>query len=84
MGIIAAVDFAVSFKYHTTKGESPVQMVFGRDMILHINHVSDWRYIRQCKQSQIDRDVIRENTTIIDHDYRVGDKVATQTKSLYK
>ena len=52
-------------------------------MILPINHVADWRYINQRKQTKIDKDVASENTTIIDHDYRVGDKVTTNMRSAY-
>ena len=58
--------------------------MFGRYMILPINHVADWRYICQRKQLKIDKDAIRENTTIIDHNYIVGDKLMTLTKSAYK
>ena len=53
-------------------------------MILPINHVADWRYIRQHNQTQINKDVIRENTTRIDHDYKVEDKVITTNRSAYK
>ena len=53
-------------------------------MIPHIDNISDWRYIRHRKQVQINKDVIREKTTRIDHNYRVGDKVMTGTKSAYK
>ena len=53
-------------------------------MIIPINHVAYLIYIPQCKQAQIDKDVIRENTTITDHNYRVGDKVMSKTKSAYK
>ena len=70
--------------YHTTKIKSPGQIVFGRDMILPITHVADWRYIRHRKQTQIDNDVILKNANRIDHDYIVGDKVLTGTKSEYK
>ena len=52
--------------------------------MLHINHVVDWRYICQRKKTQINKDVTRENTTRIDHDYRVGDKVMTNNRSAYK
>ena len=84
MVILVSAAFVVSSTYHTTKGKIPVQLVFGRYMILPINHIADWRYIRQRKHAQIDKDVIRENTTIIDHNYRVGDKVMTLTQSEYK
>ena len=46
MGILATVAFAVSSTYHMTNRKIPGQLVFGRDMILPINHVVDWRYIR--------------------------------------
>ena len=49
-----------------------------------INNLAHWRYIRQRKQTQINKDVNRENTTIIDYDYRVGDKAMTKIRSAYK
>ena len=50
MGILAAADFAVRSTYHRTKGKSLVQLLFGQDMILPINHIYNWRYIRQRTQ----------------------------------
>ena len=41
-------------------------------------------YIRQHKQTQINKDIICENTTKIYHDYRVGDKVVTTNSSTFK
>ena len=41
-GILAATMFAVRATYHTTLEESPIQLVFFRDAILNIKHVSDW------------------------------------------
>ena len=75
IGILAAADFAVRSTYHRWKGKIPGQLVFGMYIILPINHVADWRYIRQRKQTQINKYLDRENTTRIDYDYRVGDKV---------
>ena len=70
--------------YQRTKVKSPGQLVFGQDMILPINHVADWRYIRQHKQAQIDRDVICENTTRSHKNYRLEYKIMNRTKSAYK
>ena len=84
MGILAALAFAVQSIYHKNKDKSPGQLVFGRDMILPINHVAYWRYIRQRKQTQINKDINHENTTIIDHDYIVGDKFMNKNRSAYK
>ena len=53
-------------------------------MIRPINHIADWRYTRQRKQTQTNKDAARENTTRINHDYRVGDKVMKNIKSEYK
>ena len=84
MGILAAAYFELKYTYHRKKGKSPGQIVFGQDLILPINHISSQRYKRQREQAQIDKDVIRENTTRIDHNYRVGDKLMILTKSAYK
>ena len=64
--------------------KTPDQFLFFRYMILPINHVLDWRYIRQRKQTQIKKDTSREYNTIIDHNYRLVDKVTTKIRSAYK
>ena len=48
-GILATTMFAVHATYHTTLQASPMQLLFGRDAILNIKHVSDWEHIRQRK-----------------------------------
>ena len=40
-GILAATMFTVSATYHTTLQASPMQLVFGRDAILNIQHAAD-------------------------------------------
>ena len=52
-GILAATMFAVHATYHTTLQASPMQIVFGRDVILNIKHVADWEHIWQRKQLRI-------------------------------
>ena len=52
-GILAASMFAVRATYRTTLQAYPMQLVFGRDAILNIKHVSDWEHIRQRKQLRI-------------------------------
>ena len=41
-GILAATMFAVRATYYTTLQAFPMQLLFGRDAILNIKHVSDW------------------------------------------
>ena len=72
MVILAAAVFAVRAMYHQTKN-NPGQLVFVQDMILPMNHIDNWRLILQRKQAQIEKDVIRENSTRVDHDYIIGE-----------
>ena len=60
-GILAATIFTVIETYHTTLKASPMQLVFGRDAILNIKHVSDWEHIWQHKQEQINGNNKRKN-----------------------
>ena len=59
MGILAEAAFAVQSVYHRTNKKTPRQIVFGQEIKLPINHVAGWRYIRQRKQAQIEKSVIR-------------------------
>ena len=54
---------------------SPMQLVFGRDLIFNIQHAANWDIIRQHKQKRIDRNNARENAKRIPHQYKAGDKV---------
>ena len=60
-GILAATMFAVRATFHTTLQASPMQLVFGRDAILNINHITDWEHINQRKQTRINENNKREN-----------------------
>ena len=72
--------FAIRTTYHTTLQESPMQLVFGRDDILNIKHVSDWEHIRQRKQLQINHNNKRENMRRNNHQYKVGEKILVKRK----
>ena len=52
-GILAATMFSVRETYHTTMRASPMQLVFGSDIILNIKHVTDWTHFKQLKQQRI-------------------------------
>jgi hypothetical protein len=41
IGILMAVAFALHSPYHTTLRAIPGQLVFGRDMILNVRHLTD-------------------------------------------
>ena len=53
-------------------------------MIIPIKLIADWRYIRQNKQAQIEKDVIRKKSNQIEYGHRVGYKVLLRTKAAYK
>ena len=53
-------------------------------MTLPINNVAGWRYISQRKQTQIEKDVICENSTIVNYNYRMVDQVMTGDKAKFK
>jgi hypothetical protein len=72
-GILAATMFAVRATFHTTLQASPMQLVFGRDAILNINHVTDWAHINQRKQNRINENNKRENFNRRDHQYKIND-----------
>ena len=74
-GILSAVAWAVRSTYHTTLQSTPGQLVFGRDMIWDIAHVADWQYIKQRKQTLINKNNKKENSKRIDYDYAVGESV---------
>lgn len=74
-GILTSVAFGIRATVHTTTQATPMQLVFGRDAILNIRHVSDWKYIRDRKQKLIKINNLRENQKRLDHTYRNGDMV---------
>ena len=84
MGILAAAAFVVRSTYHHVKGKSLGQLVFGWDMILPIVYVLNWRCIYQRKKTQTEKDIIYENSAIIDHNYRVWFEVTIKRKSGFK
>ncbi len=79
-GILAATMFAVRATYHTTLQASPMQLVFGRDAILNIKHVTNWEHIRQRKQSRINENNKRENAHRKVHEYEINDQILLKRK----
>jgi hypothetical protein len=61
--------------YHTTLQATLSQLVFGRDAILNIKHVSDWEHIRQRKQEIIRKNNRIENSKRKAHNYAINDLI---------
>ena len=79
-GILVATMFAVRATYHTILQASPMQLVFGRDAILNINHVADWEHIRQRKKLRINHNNMQEKMQPNNHQYKVDDKILFKRK----
>lgn len=73
--ILAQISFAIQTAHHRILNASPAQLVYNRDMILNIAHVTNWATITAQKQKQIGKDNTRENSKHVAHDYKVGDMV---------
>ena len=67
--------FAIRATYHTTLQAYPMQLVFGQDDILNIQHFSDWEKIQQRKQLQNNCNNKCENMCRNNQQYKVGDKI---------
>ena len=83
-GILSATAFAIRSTYHTTLQKSPGQLVFGRDMMLNVQHKANWGLIRKRKQQIIHKNNKQENSKRIPHTYQVGDKVWLAKGNEYK
>jgi hypothetical protein len=67
--------WAICSTYHAVLKASPGAAIFERDMLFGIPFVADWKQIGEYRQHQTDRNNKRENSTRVDYDYKVGDKI---------
>jgi hypothetical protein len=61
-GILAAITFALRSTYHMTLQAMPGQLIFGRDMVLNVQHLTDWTVIKARKQQIIHKNNRIENS----------------------
>lgn len=66
--------------YSTTLQASPEQLVFGRDMIVRMQHTANWRLIESYKQKIALNNNFRENAKRIEHILKIGDCVLLDYK----
>ena len=84
LGILAAAAFVIPSKTNRQKIYSPGQLIFGRDIIILIEHTVDLELTRQKNQTQIDKYNIRENIHRVDYKYKVRDNVMLTKHTAYK
>jgi hypothetical protein len=73
--LLSSAAYAIHITFHTTLKATPGQLVVGRDMVMTIHFLADWRVIEQQRQKEMGRNNRRENVSIISHAYKVGDTV---------
>ena len=60
---------------HTTTRATPMQLVFGRDAVTNVHFIANWQYIKDRKQTLIQKNNQRENAKRIPYEYKVNDTV---------
>jgi hypothetical protein len=79
-GMLAATMFAARATCHTTLQASPMQLVFGRDAVLNVKHVSNWEHIRERKQLRINENNKRKSKSRREHNCSLGDKMLAKAR----
>jgi hypothetical protein len=74
-GILTVVAFTLKSTYHMTLQVTPGQLIFGRDMVLNVQHLTDWTAIIAHKQQIICQNNRIKNLKQIPCHYQVGDLV---------
>ena len=84
LGTLSEAKFEIRSKTNMKKCYIPCQLIFYRDMILPIKHTVNWELVRHQRQTQVNKDNIRENRHIVEHDYKVGDNSMLTKNTAYK
>ena len=72
---LATAQYAVRTTIHKTLKLSPGAIAFGRDMLLNIPLIADFKLLRDRRQAVINANLAKENKRRIQHDYQPGDQV---------
>ncbi len=67
--------WAICSTYHTVLKASPGAAIFRHNMLFNIPFIANWNKIGDYRQRQTDLSMARKNSTQVDYDYKVGDKV---------
>ena len=80
--ILSSVAWAVRALHHSNLNKTPAQLVFGRDMIINLSTVVDWKTLTMRKKAQVDQDNQQENTKRIKYDYAVGNQAYVRIQGI--
>ena len=70
-----SVVWAIKACYHHSFGLTPVQAIFGRDMLLIITSLVYWYVVTSINQRQVDIDNSCKKSRLVRHDYAAGNIV---------
>ena len=73
--LLAPVTWAINSTYHTTLQATPGQLAFQRDMIMPTTYLANWAAIQHRRQEQSINSTTKENSSRIQHEYRLNDRV---------
>ena len=73
--VLSAVAWGLRSTYHSALKGSPVQVVFGRDMIVNSTYLANWKFIKQRKEHGILYNNARKNKNNVQFDYQPGQSV---------
>ena len=74
-GILSAIAFGVRSTVHTTLEATPMQLAFGRDSVMNMQHLADWKFVLERKQNLTNKNNERENAKRKPHRHKKGDLV---------
>ena len=63
---------------------TPVQYVFGRDILFNLVSVVYWQVATTAKQRQVYIDNVRENARRVTHDYSIGNTIYMEMIDIYR
>ena len=67
--------WAICSTYHTVLKASPGAATFEQDMLFNIPFIADWKQIGEYKLHQTGCSNKFENSSRVNYDYKVGDKI---------
>ena len=73
--LLAPVTLAINSTYHTTLQATPGQLAFQRDTIMPTTYLANWAAIQHRRQEQSIDSTTKENSSRIQHEYRLNDRV---------
>ena len=73
--ILSSIAWAVRASYNSATDATPAQLVFGRDMLINIKALVNWKELTKRKQKSIDKANLRENHNRVDYDYKINQLV---------